>query len=145
MPTELGPPFSPDYPGWPTHMSTEDHSLWLRYQPKLARVASTLYFDVRLGGDAALAAGELWDAGHMWYSLNAKRADVVAVTRTGVRIIELRNNAQANAIGRLFTYRQLWEADPKLPGPVTLELVTNANDPDVANAASALNITYTVL
>lgn len=145
MPTELGQRFDPSYEGYPTHMSTEDFSLWLNYRDRLRAIATDLYFDVRLGGAEALTAAAGTGLDHMWYSLNAKRADVVAATRDGVRIIELRNNAQANAVGRLFTYRMLWEKDPALPGALTMELVTNSNDPDVAAACSALGFTYTVI
>lgn len=145
MPTELGPAFPPTYPGYPTHMSTEDYSLWLRYAPRIAKLATALYFDVKLGADAAATAGALAGLEHFWYSVNAKRADVVAQIPGGVRIIELRNNAQANAVGRLLTYQMLWNRDPKLPGPVQLELVTNANDPDVADICAANGIVYTVL
>lgn len=145
MPTELGPPFDPIYAGFPTHMSSEDHTLWLRYRDRLRPIARALYFDVKLGGDAALTAAGGTDLQHMWYAVNAKRADVVAQLDTAVRIIELRNNAQANAVGRLITYRMLWNRDPKLPGPVQLELVTNSNDPDVADACKENGITYTVV
>lgn len=145
MPTILGPPFPPEYAGLPTHMSTEDYTLWLRYRQRLIGRARALYFDVNLGADAAqtAAAGTLLQ--NMWRAVNAKRADVVADLGDSVKIIELRNNAQANAVGRLLTYRMLWARDPKLKGPVALELVTNSNDPDVFDACASFGIVYTVI
>jgi hypothetical protein len=145
MPTTLGPAFPPDYKGLPTHISTEDYSLWLRYRERLQRDARRLYFDVKLGGDEALTAGESVGLGNFWYSVNAKRADVVAEYDDRVRIIELRNNAQANAVGRLLTYKLLWERDPKLSGALELELVSNTTDPDVADACRAYGILYTTI
>lgn len=143
MPTVLGPPFSPTFDGLPTHMSTEDFEIWLRYRDRLRPLARALYFDVRLGADEALTAATGSGFENMWYSVNAKRADVLAVLDDGPRIIELRNNAQANAVGRLITYRMLWNRDPKLPGPLSLELVTNVLDPDVADACKENRILYT--
>lgn len=145
MPTTLGPAFEPSYAGLPTHISSEDYSLWLRYRTRIRPEARRLYFDVRLGGDAALAAGNAVGFGNFWYSVNAKRADVVIDYGDRVRIVELRNNAQANAVGRLLTYKLLWLQDPKLQGSPELELVSNTTDPDVAAACAAYGITYTTV
>lgn len=145
MPTTLGPAFPPDYGGLPTHMSTEDSRIWAYYQPRIAADATALYFDVRLGGQRALDDAGPGPLSNMWYSVNAKRADVLAVMPAGLWLIELRAAAQANAIGRLLTYKLLWERDPKLPGPLSLHLVTDTWDPDVRDIADAYGITYTVV
>jgi len=145
MPTELGPRFRPSFLGVPTHMSTEDYTLWLRWAPRFAPLVLGWYFDVRLGGDRALATAAGTDQAAMWYSLNAKRADVVAELADSVRIIELRTRAQPNAIGRLQTYRLLWFDDPKISKPLELELVTDSTDPDVARMAALVDIIYTVV
>lgn len=143
MPTDLGPRFPPDYQGIPTHMSTEDFRIWLRYRDRLKTRARALYFDVRLGADEALTAASGTGFENMWFALNAKRADVVSDEAAGPRLIELRDNAQTNAIGRLLTYKLLWERDPGLPGPLTLELATNVLDADVAAACQLYGILYT--
>lgn len=145
MPTTLGQPYAPAFRGIPTHMSTEDHLIWLLYQPRLIRTATTLYFDVKLGGEQALLDATGSEFSPMWYALNAKRADVLAVEPPGVTIIELRDNAQANAVGRLLLYDMLWKRDPALPGPVKLRLVTNRLDPDVRDQAAAHAIEYNVV
>jgi len=145
MPTTLGPAFPPDYRGLPTHMSTEDSRIWTLFQPELQTRATTLYFDVRLGGGQAVADAAGLPFADMWYRLNAKRADVLAVTPEYLELIELRYAAQPNAIGRLLTYELLWQHDPALPGRLRLHLVTDHFDADVLATAARYNIKYTVV
>ncbi len=145
MPTELGPPYPINYPGLPTHMSTEDYTLWVRYQTTIPQTARALYFDVKLGGHRAIAQNPPPNLAHMWYSANAKRADVLIAYDDHVSIVELRTRAQPNAIGRLQTYRMLWEDDPAIPGPLTLELITDTYDPDIERLSKEVAITYRVL
>ncbi len=145
MPTTLGPPFPWNYPGLPTHMSTEDHTIWNRYRARLAAEQPTLYFDVRLGDGRRSLVDGTPDELAFWYSINAKRADVVALYAEHVDLIEFRSHAQANAIGRLLTYAVLWKDDPPFPQPLQLELVTDAYDPDVERMAHLHSITYTLL
>src|SRR5689334_11283823 len=113
MTVELGNAYDVAFAGVPAHMSTEDYALWIRYRPTLATGNPVLYFDVALGGDRAAEANAPKDFERMWWRLNAKRIDVLAVYSDRIDIIELRNAAQANAIGRLLMYKQLWDADPQ--------------------------------
>lgn len=145
MPTTLGPPYPPAYTGLPTHMSTEDYTIWLRYRDTHLAGALALYFDVKLGsGRRDQATGTPAEL-NFWYNVNAKRADVVARFSDHVQLIELRTNAQANAVGRLITYRVLWQDDPPFPEPLTVELVTDSYDPDVERISQLNTITYTLL
>lgn len=145
MPTELGPPFPVDYPRVPTHMSTLDYSIWERYRRELPAGTHTLYFDVRLGGGRS--PGDETDPKYVefWMRNTQKRADVLAVAPSGIWIIELRDQAQSNAIGRLLLYGKLWLQDAALGGPVKLLLVTNVLDPDVRDLADAMGIEYKVV
>jgi hypothetical protein len=145
MPTTLGTPFPAHHAGLPTHMSTEDYRLWLTYRLTIQAAAPTLYFDVRLGGTRALDHAPPEYLKNFWYSVNAKRADVVAEYADHVDLIELRTRAQPNAIGRLITYRELWNDDPAILKPLRLELVTDSEDPDVRRVADLVGIKYTVL
>lgn len=145
MPTELGPAFSVAYAGVPTHMSSQDYSIWLRWRLTLPADVVALYFDVRLGSgrDAGMdvAAGDA----ALWFTLTAKRADVVVQLPSEVWLVELRDAAQASAIGRLLLYRRLWGQDPPFPVPLVPVLVTNARDPDVEDEAELHGIRYVVV
>lgn len=145
MPYELGRPYPFNYQGFPTHMSTEDYSLWLAYQPTLATEKPTLYFDVRIGAQAQANMPAPPKDVYGWWAVNAKRLDVLEVYTDRAEIVELRENAQPNAIGRLLTYEMLWKREPPLPGAVRLHLVTNREDPDVRDLAKLHSIAYTVI
>jgi hypothetical protein len=145
MPTTLGPPFQPDFPGLPTGISLEDLQLWWRYRPQLPTDTTSLYFNVRLGDGKPAGANVDAEWRNYWYTVTSKRADVIVQTPTEIQIIELRNNATANAIGRLLMYRTLWNDDPPLPGTARAILVTNLHDPDVARQAHLSDITYTIV
>jgi len=145
MPTELGHPYPPDFAGYPTHMSTSDFHIWVAYQPTIPKTALALYFDVRLG-EGRPAGPETPDyLRRMWRLNTQKRADVVIEFPDRWHLIELRNNAQLNAIGRLLGYQQLWKLDPPDPRRLTIELVTDNTDADTAQLAQTQGFTYTVL
>lgn len=145
MAYELGRSYPWDYQGIPTHMSTEDYALWLAYQPTLAAKAPLLYFDVRIGAQQQAEQQAPPLAVYGWWAVNAKRIDVLEAYPEHATIVELRNDAQPNAIGRLLTYQMLWKREAPLPLPVRMHLVTNRLDPDVADLAAAQGIEYTVI
>jgi hypothetical protein len=126
-------------------MSTEDLRIWFRFQDQLPEDTHTLYFNVRLGEGKPSGQDDDTEWQTYWHQVTSKRADVVLVRPGELRIIELRNHASANAIGRLLMYRTLWTDDPQAPGKVTAQLVTNVDDPDVRRQAAASDITYTVV
>lgn len=145
MPTKLGAAFARDFTGLPTHMSTMDYAIWTRYRKQLDPAWFAMYFDAGLGDGRD--PGKVNDATltGMWETITQKRADVILQGPGRVRILELRENAQANAIGRLLTYQMLWLRDPVLKGTLELELATNIRDPDVADMCALHHIVYTVL
>ncbi len=145
MPTILGQPFPRDYRGIPTGMSPEDLRIWFRYQETIPPDTIALYFNTHLGEGKPTPDYEGTEWQQYWHLVTSKRADVLLYRPNELRIIELRNAASANAIGRLLMYRTLWNDDPKLPGTVTTELVTNIRDPDVQRQAEASNMIYTVV
>jgi hypothetical protein len=145
MPTELGAPFPITYDGIPTHMSTQDLTIWQRWRSRIPPNARAIYFDVRLGEGHHAGDDAEDDARRMWYQLTAKRADVVLEMPQGWLLLELRDSAQSNAIGRLLLYQKLWKADPPDPRPLSLMLITNARDPDVEGLAEDHGIGYLVV
>lgn len=146
MATDLGRRFNVDYAALPPHMSPEDYAIWLRYRPiPQGRGALALYFDVGLGAGQIAPADASPELREMWRRLNQKRADVIIEYDDHVDLIELRDHAGPNALGRLSTYRLLLTADNPLNKPITTTLVTNLTDPDVAATAAALSITYLII
>lgn len=145
MSTDLGRSYTMEFAGQPPHMSREDTIIWDRYKPQLQPPPSLLYFDVGLGvgkpGDPAL--GE--NLNRAWTRLTQKRADVIAEFPNSVAIIELRDTAQSNAVGRLMMYAQLWNEDPPIKKQLQLQLVTNYADQDVARLCAANGILYKIV
>jgi hypothetical protein len=144
VPTILTPPYQPEFAGHPPRMSAEDFPIWERYYPTIKPSVTRLYFDVGLGLPDELPITE--DGNQMlgWIRNTQKRADVIALTNSAALLIELRFNAQMNAIGRLYGYRRLLEQDNPFNVPVRAILVTNRGDNEVRDAASSLGIDYVV-
>ncbi len=69
-----------------------------------------------------------------------KRVDVVALQRNAPTLIEVKDRAQASAIGQLVTYDALWrQSNPAGPEPKLL-LVTNRLAPDLIPVLARANI-----
>ncbi len=60
-----------------------------------------------------------------------KRIDAVGYKGLDVTIIEVKDRAQASAIGQLVTYDAIWRQDHATERPPTLLLVTNRLAPDL--------------
>jgi hypothetical protein len=145
MPTITGPAFAPGFSGYPAHMSSEDYPLWLRYYPTVKPKTVALYFDVGLGLPEQLPTTD--DAASLlgWIRLNQKRADALIITADKTLLVELRFNAQANALGRLLLYRALLDQDNPWRQPVDSILVTNRFDHEIEMVAKDLNIQYVIV
>jgi hypothetical protein len=145
VPTELGPAYPADYTGLPTRMSGEDLLIWRRFQPRYQQQWLRLFFDVRLGEGRNNVTTDDDRMRDFWLRNTQKRADVIAETAESLWLIELRNAAQLNAVGRLLGYLQLWAQDPPIAKPVQAYLVTNSRDPDVEQLSRSQGIAYLVL
>ena len=144
MPTDLGARFDSTYTGKPAHISPEDLLIFDRWWPTVREHITEVYFDVGLGPGRPSPAGTPANYAKMWLRLNQKRADILAVVRDEVWIIELRFAANTNALGRLLGYKGAYLEDPKLGANVRLMLVTNEYDADVERAALYAGIIYTL-
>lgn len=145
MATDLGTTYSPSFTGQPPHMSREDTLIWSRYWPTIRAGTLRLWFDVGLGQGRPSPAGTPENLARMWTRLNQKRADVITETPDAVHIIELRDAAQSNAVGRLQTYAMLWKEDPPISKPLKLDLITNTEDLDVKALCALVGINYRVM
>lgn len=145
MPTELGPEHPPDYRGLPRRMSGIDFTVWIPFQQKHKSEWLRLYFDVGLG-DGRDNLTDVTEAERLfWMRETQKRADVIAEAADRVYIIELRDTAQLNAVGRLLGYIKLWNQAPPIAKPMTAWLATNALDPDVRDLCADNGILYEVV
>lgn len=145
MPTILGPRFAPAFTGHPSRMSEEDFPIWSRWWPTIRPTVQTLYFDVGLGMPDELPQTEDADQLLGWIRNTQKRADAILERRADVLLVELRFNAQLNAIGRLLGYKKLLEQDNPFRKLVIPLLVTNRKDSEVQALAQDLEITYDVV
>jgi hypothetical protein len=142
MPTILGNRYEPNFTGYPPRMSAEDFPIWQRWYPTIKDTALALYFDVGLGLPDELP--ESTDANQLlgWIRNTQKRADAIIERAQDVLLVELRFNAQLNAIGRLQGYKILLQDDNPFRKPIIPVLVTNKPDSEVRRVASAAVIIY---
>lgn len=145
MPTILGVRFPPDFTGHPPRMSAEDYPIWKRYYPTIRESARALYFDVGLGLPDELPKSD--DAAQLlgWIRNTQKRADVIVEREADVLLIELRFNAQLNALGRLRGYKLLLEDDNPFKRPIIPILVTNKPDSEVGRLAELDRVVYEII
>lgn len=145
MSTVLGRRVSPVSPFYPAHMSPEDFKLFKRWKADALKLAINVFFDVGLG--EGIGPGDVTDPVmlKMWQKITQKRADVVVEYLDHVDIVELRFNATSNAIGRLLSYRMLWDDAPAIDKPTFIVLVSNRYDLDLERLAGIHNIRYTIV
>ena len=125
-------------------MSPEDYEIWQRWFPAHRQEIKRLWFDVGLGLPDQIPETE--DANQLlgWIRNTQKRADVIAETEKEILLIELRFNAQLNAIGRLSGYVLLIKDDNPFTKPIRPMLITNKQDSEVERLGKALGIEYRV-
>jgi hypothetical protein len=145
MPTTLGQAFAPTWAGTPPGMSEIDTQLWHRWRTEGLKKALQVYFNVRMGFDDPMPKELSKKDIEFWYIYVAKRADAIAEYDDHIKIIELRDDANANAIGRLMMYKMLWDKDPKINKPVKLLIVTNRDDVDTQSLAHLQGIEIEVV
>lgn len=126
-------------------MSQEDFPIWERYYPKVKDGAVALYFDVGLGLPDELPQSENAEQLLGWIRNTQKRADAIIEREHDVLVIELRYNAQLNAVGRLLGYRRLLAQDNPFSKPIIAVLATNRKDSEVAAIAEEQQIVYEVV
>lgn len=145
MPTLLGSKYPPNFGGHPPRMSAEDFPIWQRWFPSIRHSARALYFDVGLGLPDDLPHSEDVNQLLGWIRNTQKRADAIIERAGDVLLVELRYNAQLNALGRLQGYQLLLEDDNPFGKPVVPVLVTNKKDSEVARLAELHRIAYEVV
>jgi len=143
MSPDLGPEYSLDIGRIPPHMSSEDYILFQRWRPNYYGLKPIVYYDVGIGPEQHGAEKLDQNLQTMWRRLNQKRIDVLLRFPDRWHIVELRDRSNANAVGRLLIYEQLWKESPPDALPVTMELVTNWTDTSLKTLCEAHRILYT--
>jgi len=145
MSTRLGTAYPATYEGRPTRSSKKDAEIWERWLPTIRDKILTMWFDVGLGSGAQAPAYATEKEAEMWLYNTQKRADVLIETQDEVWIVELRDNAQASAVGRLLLYQELLQKDNPIEKRSRMYLVTDRRDDEVAILAETNGITYIVV
>ncbi|SRR5712691_2711623 len=125
MKPDLGFQTTPDFTGWPPHMSSVDFILWQRFRRKFPLAFGAVYYDVAVGPGTPAGAGATAAVLEAWLRITRHRVDVVGEGAAGWVLIEVRGAAGPGAVGSLVVYRNLWNADPPDTRPVRLWLVTD--------------------
>jgi len=131
MPTKLGEEFSPHWRGKYPHMLPEDYPIWERYISLHEHEFLRLYYNVRVGGVFPEDPSISPEMKKMWYSVNAKRIDVLAEKENEIWIIEVTARPGLRAVGQLATYLVLWLEDAKPPKPAKTVLICERLDSDI--------------
>ena len=143
--TSPGQKYPPNFKGKPPHMSPEDLIIWEKWREEAVKGAKWLYFDVGVG-EGIKYEGEFPDwLVRSWIRVTQKRIDVLIQRSQSIDIVELRNGATANAVGRLLMYEMLYLDDPIFSMNVKLILVTNRYDKDLERLCNKFNIKYHVI
>lgn len=126
-------------------MSDLDFMIWRRWWPSVQHLALRMWFDVGLGETPTIPEGTSADLAFMWERNNQPRADAIIEMAEDISLVELRENASGNAIGRLLEYSDLLDEDAPWPKPIRMLLVTNRDNPNVRRSAEKRGIRYIVV
>ncbi len=145
MPTIIGESRPAAFDGRPARMSQEDYGIWQRWIVRQRAKIQRMHFDVGLGDGQEAPSQAPDNFRRMWLRNTQKRADAVLETTDGLWLIELRFDANSNAIGRLKLYEQLYAEDPIL-GPLSqCVLVSNIHYSELKALSATLGISYHIV
>lgn len=145
MPTIIYEEADPNYRRQPRRMSTEDTAIWDKFRRNDPTPWTKFYFDTGIGDGKPAGDNATPEQRAFWLKETQKRIDVLGIAPTFQAIIELRNNAQPNALGRLLVYKALYLQDPISHLPLQLWLVTNTPDPELQLIAEPHGVRYFVV
>lgn len=139
-PVELGDPYPPDEIFRAPGMAPGDLAVWRGALPALSARYNTLYYNVRLAGQARLTAGRTEASLRMQQMLTARRIDVVGDAGDHWEIIEVKDRSSLSAVGQLLGYQVLWNIHPPDDRPTALIYVTPDLEADVSLVLAQLGI-----
>ncbi len=125
MPTFLGQPFNPSWPGTPPGMSKLDTKIWQRFRPENCKDWIRVYYNCRVGTGGPVPEGLKPVEVLMWLMLTMFRIDAVVEKAGEIWLVEVRSNAARSALGSCILYKQLWDLDPGINIPAVSVVVTD--------------------
>jgi len=140
MQINLGDMYAVDWGGRPQHMSQKDLLLWRIYEPMIRSRYLGYYYDVQLIPDIILPPETTPSMKKVWYAASAKRIDVLAVTKKGFDIIELRDLAGVSAVSAVEVYILLLRQSYLTAGEIRGIIVSDYPDPLLFTFAAAKGI-----
>ncbi len=129
----------------PRHFKPQEAALWQRFQTGAKIPTSELEFDLELGrGMTPPPDTPEWIL-RMIRSLTVKRADVIWHAPAADFIIELADRIEPSTVGKLLTYRHLYQAQFPSSKPTLLITISTRIAPDMQAVLDALAIAYVIL
>lgn len=144
MPTWLGQEFATDWNGIPPHMISGDYRVWQSTRAHVLQNALKVFYDVGVGSGQPVPPGTEDNIAYAWTKSTQRRIDVLVEYQDHIKIIELRENAKEQELGRLEMYELLYLRDPVLAKPVKLMLISGFIDKDVEELARLKGIEYVI-
>ena len=116
------------------HLGKYEQSIWERYIDQEGMPEGLVKYDVHLGeGAFSDPSWPSWMA-VMVKALSTKRADVVAESRFGITIFEIKRRAGLSCLGQLLGYEALMTKQAGGWKPVELVAVCEELEPDMRDA-----------
>ncbi len=129
----------------PRHFKPLEATLWSRFQSGAHIPDSELKFDTELGNGMTPPPDTPEWILRMIKSLTVKRADVIWHAPSADFIIELADRIEPSTVGKLLTYRHLYQAQFPSSKPTLLMAVSTRIAPDMDTVISALGMVAVLL
>lgn len=124
------------------HLKKEEAEIWSRFIDKYPDAFESVDYDVLVGAGAQVEEGETEAMRREIEYLTKKKIDVVGFKGDEISVIEIRQRAGLDIVGKVVAYVELYRdiapTDKKLVGV----LITDAKMPDVAELCEKFGIKY---
>ena len=145
MPTNQGQEFGPEWDGWPPSMIAGDLRVWKLVRVQMLKDALRVFYDVRVGDGQPAPPGTDETFTKLWTGMTQRRIDVLIEYAAYWRLIELREDAHEQEIGRLEMYEMLYGRDPINKKTVVLTLISSTHSKDIEDLARLKGIEYIII
>ena len=145
MKPELSLPFPPDWQGIPPGIPSGDFLIWMRWRDQAALLFDQLYFNVRVGEPIPVAEDLPPEIKAMAVALSRRRIDLVGEKGPAWSLVELKQDAGAEALGQVLLYKALWLSDPPDSRSVRMTIVTNTFNKDMNIACKFYDVQFIVV
>lgn len=137
---KLGPGEKPEVKQKYVHMMPEDMATWTKYLQSEWNDLDRVWYDVHVGRSMNVLAGQPDYMQKVVDGVSRKRIDVVAARGDDYMIIEVKPEANMEAIGQVVTYSQLFVMEFKLSRGVKLRIISKTCDADIHEIAEKLYV-----